>query len=146
MNQLPKLKRVIVQYASNLKIVPPFQFLLKPVGHVLVLQNVETRPEFLHYCSHNWPSVLIANQGTRAQRFNNIHFLEADPIIVNGVTFAKTDSVDWPNIVISEHPPNYMVDVPWIYRIGKNQLTESNVVINTEGPGFRRDAIISIIV
>jgi hypothetical protein len=103
-----------IQYASDLHLEflgdkPVFQTLLKPVAPVLVLAGDVGRPDkrsyrdFLFHCSRNWNDVIVVAgnheyyDGVAEKRleqcrmtaaeFGNVHFLERERVVRQGVTF-----------------------------------------------------------
>jgi hypothetical protein len=103
-----------IQYASDLHLEflgdkPVFQTLLKPVAPVLVLAGDVGRPdkrsykELLYHCSRNWDNVVVVAGNHEyyggvaekrleqcreaAAEFANVHFLERERVVRQGVTF-----------------------------------------------------------
>ncbi len=148
-----------IQFASNLRLTPPFQPMLRPVAPILALQNACMRPEFLQYCSHNWPAVVIANH--TGANFGNIHFLKDELVLFNRIRFltesyAKkeyNDELETPSVVLADCAPgdryfNKKIR-GWIYSCGKSNAVyhqgDVSVAMNSSGlVGFERDASIDV--
>lgn len=92
------MSRLAIQFASNLKSLPPFPLLLKPVAPVLALVHVsghyQQNMSLYRYCSRNWPYTFVVGADEINVHLPRVYFLEQERFTVDNVAFLGAEVAD----------------------------------------------------